>query len=337
MNNRNAKTILLLSVVVPVGLLMAFKFEGLLGETTSISGTLNLDPVKWELERPYGSLNLDSNYKAVNVFSDKEISMYLEATPRNYDEDDSWAGGADVLSHRVLANISMTSGFLRNLNIISTEKAQLVKVSFPSSYGYSGARKENLWIDSSASVTDDWWLLQGNTRAFMNMTGLNKPHSVLLDERLDCWLLGTQNQTHEMQLTFEIIYFNGTVYKRLMQPFTFIVSRDDNDSFETAQEITSGRHTRLYIGGYDSTDFYRIYVKRGQRLSVHVNATSIPTPGFLLYLYGPTQDLKAVPASENSWFYEATIAIVADATGYWFLEVRAYTSFGFYDVGMDVS
>jgi hypothetical protein len=330
------KAVLLLSVVVPLGLLTIFKVGGLLGGEARISETLNLNPVNWTLERPGGVLHLDPNNRAERVFENDEISIWLDVTPLLYVEDGP-LGTDDTLWQGISANISLTRGFLRSLNIVFTESAHLAAVRYQPTTGDLGTKLVGLGIDSYASGYGRLEL-RNMIRAFVNMSGLNRPSAVFFEDSSWWYLLGSQNQTLEMRIVFEIVYSNGVVFKRLVQPFSFRLSRDSNDSFETAQEITTGYHERLYIGNYDLHDFYKIDGTQGQQLAVCVNVTTGP---LLLEAFFYDSSKNIIEVQSNNPFYEVgTFSFSIPSSGFVFLKIQPFRespgSYGFYSLRVDL-
>lgn len=95
---------------------------------------------------------------------------------------------------------------------------------------------------------------------FINLTGINQPKKVAFQARLIHWILRSpNNRTYEMEAFLEITYFNGTVYKNVIQPFQFtMLSHDDNDSFEAADEIKIGRLKAYIDEDFDPVDYYKV-------------------------------------------------------------------------------
>jgi len=55
--------------------------------------------------------------------------------------------------------------------------------------------------------------------AYLELMGLNQPSNVHARAPVFWWLPTPSNQSHQMEATIEFTYFNGTVHKKVIQPF----------------------------------------------------------------------------------------------------------------------
>jgi len=228
-------------------------------------------------------------------------------------------------------NSCPSNWFVNNINLTFREDYENSEVRFfevqtwPKFY----AHVENLSI-----VNYTHHLRLGGLKAFMSLEGINRPKSVHFDGIVHWILRSPQNKTHSMEIATELVYHNGTAYKKVVQPFQLKIGPDDNDSFETAKEIHEGYYPKLYIGPEDGDkkDYYKIYAAQGQRIKITANATSITAPFFVLYLYDPEQNFVFASERED---HVQTIDFVVNSTGFWFIEIRIYASHGFYSIGVN--
>ena len=320
---RNWKTALLLSLIIPIGLLATFKITGVVREPATVSETITLEPVKWELERPGGMITIKDTVES--FYDDESISLCSSVYLGHY---------LDFPEHEIspiIMNVTVTlpTGFVNDVNITFWEGYEYSEVGFfevhawPKFYSHG----ENL------SIVDYAHHLSGEgLKAFMELAGVNRPKSVHFSGIVH-WILGSPiDQTHVMEAAVELVYFNGTVYKRLVQPYQLKVGPDDNNSFETADTIGQGADSWLYLGGYDVEDYYKIHVEQGHVISINVSGTLLPKPAFYLDLYDPAGEWKA---GSSRWDYSHTVTYVADSAGDWFIRTRVYENYGFYSLAVN--
>jgi len=154
------------------------------------------------------------------------------------------------------------------------------------------------------------------------------------------WILKTPNDvgTHSLTMTAKLEYYEYTITGEIIEkdPITTMVDLkigpDDNISFDSADEISRGTHSRLYLGAYDTDDYYKIHVNEGDVIWVYAVGTSFPKPDFCLDLYYPNRTWKA--GSPHG--YSHTISFAADSTGYWFIRTHIYANYGFYALSVSV-
>jgi hypothetical protein len=116
------------------------------------------------------------------------------------------------------------------------------------------------------------------------------------------------------------------------------IGPDNNNDRDHAQLIGSGTYERLFIGGYDEDDYYKIPASTGYTISVSAWALQpSPTshdPDFYLYLRGPGGGIKrsAGPGKDLSFSYT-----VGSSCGFWFIQVHIADDYGFYTLSVGVS
>ena len=152
------------------------------------------------------------------------------------------------------------------------------------------------------------------------------------------WILKTSNSvgTHSLTITATAEYYEYSMLTGEIIPKDPIstsvnlkIGPDDNDNPDSADEISTGWHYRLYIGGYDANDYYKIYVTRGYVIYVYATGTSSPKPVFYLDLYDPNGEWR----TGTSYACSNTLSFTADSTGYWLIRVHIYDdTSGFYSL-----
>lgn len=172
----------------------------------------------------------------------------------------------------------------------------------------------------------------------MEFVGTSRPKSVHLSVQGVQWVLRTPpNHAHKLSVDMELTYFNGTAYKKVVQPFQIQLALDSNNSFEEAREIAQGTYSKLYLGGYDKEDYYRIYVPQNHLIQVYAHETGPANqahPAFYVNLYTPEEKWKTGSSSTN---YSQNTSYIADSSGEWFIQVLTDGySFGYYELQMTV-
>ena len=79
----------LLSIVVPMSFLTMFRLAGILQEPLAISETKTLEPLKWKIERPSYTIDIDDEVNS--FYNDENISV--NSSVYVYIYDDSWGWG----------------------------------------------------------------------------------------------------------------------------------------------------------------------------------------------------------------------------------------------------
>lgn len=111
---------------------------------------------------------------------------------------------------------------------------------------------------------------------------------------------------------------------------------DNNNSFDTAYTVGSGFYgddPMLWLGGYDTYDYYKATMYSGYPISVTMNPPY--QQDFNLYLYNPSRVLKA--SSTNGAGIPETIQYTPDSTGTWFILVKHVAGQGFYNMSISIS
>jgi hypothetical protein len=116
---------------------------------------------------------------------------------------------------------------------------------------------------------------------------------------------------------------------------------DDNNSFDTADEITSGNYGEdpmlwLSHGGNDVQDFYKVYANKDEGIWITMMPPAVPpTADFDLYLYNPTRTLMANSTRRGGGLTESIVSS-AGSTGWYYIKVVPFTGSGFYNMSITV-
>lgn len=320
---RKLKIALLLSIILPLGLLSTFRLSGIIKEPLTISGNKTLEAVSWSFEKPIAIIKI--NNSLTHIYSGDILvnsTVYIDDFHGN-----KWAyGGSDCITIKVDVALSVSEGFISFMNITFWEDYKDSQVNL---FGDDAWPKYFVQVENLSIVRHyDMGFLRGRgLKAFVELAGLNNPKSVSFECFADWVLRSPQNYTNKLEIMFELVYFNGTAYNRIMQPFLLETGPDDNNSFEKAREIdANGTYPMLYIGPNDKDDYYKVYLNEGQNVSIEISKWS---PGAVAYtnleLYKPDGELAI---SARDYFH--TITYTIDSSGYWFIRVHWLASLGFY-------
>lgn len=208
LNGRELKALFVLSIVVPVGVLVSLRLTGVLQEPIIISETIPLETIKWTFERPNQTVDI---FKVVETFYNNDG---LTANPKIHiwDYVDRPYGGYyfDCLYMAISINSTITNqdGFIESVYVI-LNKDQSSQIN---------------WMDTdfhfeNLSLLERVYGYKSNMQAYVKLTGANHSNSVYFSSRVDWSLISPNNQTHQMEVAYELTYFNGTVYKKVVQPF----------------------------------------------------------------------------------------------------------------------
>jgi hypothetical protein len=289
-----------------------FRFTGALWEPMRVSETKILETVKWEVEKPYYEIKIDDDVKS--FYSDEYISIDFMIFVLK--------GKDGLLQLWMNSTATFKIGFANSFNITFREEYQSSQVFLhqPDSYVNAGNLSLVDYADGSK--------IRG-LKAFMELAGVNRPKKVHFGSFAD-WYLGIPWPfASQIEVRMELVYHNGTGYKRIVQPFQLKIGPDENGNFEHAKSIHQGVYSKLYLGGEDTCDFYKIYTDEGYTISI--NAT-----GFLFFylnLYNPERELKA---NLSKIYRTESINFTVDSTGEWFIQLGVDIGHGFYSLTINM-
>jgi hypothetical protein len=322
LDGRRLKTMALMSIVVPVSILIAFRFGGILQEPLKITETITLDTIERSFERPYWAFDINETISSSFIRSD--LSLNMSMLVHQYDDQACEYGGSDYQGIIITMNIFTLKGYVENVRLIfheSYEGALINLMPFD-----VRPKTQNLLAKDLPSMARN---------ASLEFAGVNRPNVAFFWAPLHLVLQSPYNQSHQLDVISELVYFNGSAYKKVVQPFVVRLAPDSNNSFEEAEEISQETSFKSFLGGGDDQgdgkDFYKIYTNEGQRINVVVTSISNlgTKPDFSLHLYDPVRNIVVEKGPLN---YFETIDIVANSTGFWFIEVRDHFNFGYYSM-----
>ena len=328
MNFKNWKASLLLSIIIPMSLLATFRITGVLQGPIVVSEVETLETIMWETERPDEVISLDNS---VNSTYEGEIKLFQEIFVGHYVDVAGKYGGSDYIMLCINITASTLNGYMQNIRLTLRDQYEKAQLHIPEDK-INPAKYDNppsKYI-KNLTVTDyEHWARE----VFADLAGINSPKTASFWISADWILQSSYNQTHVMEAIFETIYFNGTSYKKIVQPFQITIKSDANDSLDTAETIEQGTTYLLYLGGRDKEDYYKIHVDEGYTISINANTTSRPhVAHFSLDLYNP-QNKWAVGSSTN---YVHSLSFTANSAGEWLIRVHLDLNGGFYSLTINL-
>jgi hypothetical protein len=298
-----------IAIFVPIGLLAAFKFTDLLTEPHHVA-TILLDSVSWSMERPSETITVGKSIE--NIYSNDGILVGMTTKIYEYRENPSSGPffGRDGVALGVY--ITVTQGVIKEITV----------KFYPTDTNATLFISQNEWalILSNATVIRMKQVGERNSEAYISAIASNSPCSL---KTLAYWVFNDENvEDHKLKGTYEIVYFNGSVYQKIVAPIILNVWPDAGNRFETAKAIDPG----VYIGSLhwevDPEDFYGIMVGEGQVIDVQMIPQTLEVyhPNYDLYLYDPNRTLRSNSSSRGT--ITERITFIADSTGIWYIQVK---------------
>jgi len=206
LNGREMKALFILSIVVPLGFLTTLRLTGILPEP--ITETTTLETIKWEFQRPNQSVILDETLKS--QYSSGEISTITRIRIGKYANDDPILG--DFVTLGVSTNLTtiVPNTFVASVYVVlDMDNQSSIGWLITDGISYDA---ENLSLTGYAGGH------QG-LRAYVSLKGVEQPKSAYFSAGTYWFLRTPHSQTHQLEVAYELTYYNGTAYKKVVQPF----------------------------------------------------------------------------------------------------------------------
>lgn len=200
------KTAFLLSILIPIGLIAAFKKEPLTPENTQ------LEPIKWDFVRPTKDTYIDDKLNSTYLSADVSVSFLLIIGI--YQENNMAYDGNDLLTMRVKINAAAINQniAIENVYVMFEKDVESSKIDWLDTF----FEFENLSLIGRSSG----WTLNGKYKeTYVSLIGISHPLEVSSAASAVWSLLSSNNQTHELGLKCEVTYFTGASYKKIIQLF----------------------------------------------------------------------------------------------------------------------
>ena len=330
-NVKSWKTALLISIIIPTSLLTAFTLNNLLNKPITITETTTLEATEWQIERPTYIIKIgnviNASHKNGETSIDSSIFIYsFISKPNEY--------GSPFVDMQTSINISVGEGFIHLVNVTFWENYEGSQVEFfeDNAWPKYYISLENLFVTRHS---DFFW--SPGLKAFVELAGVNHPKKVSFG-CITHWILRSpKNYTHQLEIRFELVYFNGTAYKKIVQPLLLKVGPDSNNSFETATELSKNQTLKkIYIGGYDENDYYKIYLEKDHSFYVYLEETSSDKANINIYIYDPN-GIKRTNQTIELPPYSTSLNLTADKTGYWYIQIELRDDQCFYTLKINTT
>ncbi|MEM3704359.1 MAG: hypothetical protein QXX59_00335 [Candidatus Bathyarchaeia archaeon] len=172
-----------------------------------IAENTTLKPITWTFQRPSTSVYIDNRLNASYI--DDELLANMTIIFGIYHENDSAYNGNDHLSMALVIDaMAKYPGHIENIYILF-QKDFLSKVCWMRTY----FKLENLSLEALEDG-HEW-----KTQAYIKLKSINQKNNIHAESAVEWSLLTVNTQSHRLDITFEMIYYNGTAYNKVVQPF----------------------------------------------------------------------------------------------------------------------
>jgi len=211
LSGREMKAVFVLSIVVPVSLLTTLRFVGVIREPAGATEVTTLDTVKWSYARPNDSLDIYDQFGPRYVGNG--ISADMHVLMRLYSESHSPMDN-DYLRMSVVVNSTVTNagGFIESIYVVVHQDLQPSLVDWLEKH----IEFSNLTL---VGFRSGWTSEQGSKEAYVSLTGDSRPTTVFFKGVAEWSLLTTHTQTHQIEITCEITYYDGVAHRKIIRPF----------------------------------------------------------------------------------------------------------------------
>lgn len=216
-HNRKVLLSVVIAVICVASILSAYFVAGLFNRPPTITETRTLETVAWNGTRT-GDYNQYFDGSLNSTYSDSEISVSMRLLVQDYlgaggisPDYPPWVG----LYVEINASLASSSGFLYDINV-SFNQPDLVDWLVPGIPQTTVRPRELVLIEPQTSLLVR--AVHEGPDAFMYLQRQNETGSVSF-AAVPQWQFSSDSAIHSVQVDYKITYFNGTAYKRLVQPF----------------------------------------------------------------------------------------------------------------------
>lgn len=302
---RNWLWVVVLSLIAAlvIGIVVGILFFAPSTQATEITTS---SPVTWECAKFTQVVAIEESLNASSNLDQGTLNETLKLA--------SYDGVWVQFGLNVTANL--TDGYVENVNTTLKDDSLASRVEIEPVLQNVSESIKNLTVHN-----DDAFLSGGTLRAYLSLDGVNNPKEVS-SSLWFIWEVGSpRNQTEQLTLDVELTYFNGTVVKKVVQPFQITLQQNSNMSFETALEIQANQTIRGVINNIHN-DFFKVKLNNGTTLKVTVNNAQGLLAREILSLYNP-DDLNHTLTTDSSLNHDYPLLVqyTADLTGYLYITI----------------
>jgi hypothetical protein len=208
--NQHSKSVFIVSMIVPILLFTAFGLATISDGHFEIAETTTLETVTWNATRTTDMFQRFDKFLTPNYVNDEISASYLLIVSGYYGDTELLGCPRMGVPVEIRASLTSSSGFIYDVNI-SYHQADIVRWNPPPNFTATLALafpQEGLSLTTVCEGPD----------AFMYLLGQNHSRSVNFAAAPE-WRFTSNSPVHSLRVDYSITYFNGTVYKRLVQPF----------------------------------------------------------------------------------------------------------------------
>ncbi len=216
------KLLMLMSIVVPMGLLVSLRLTGILKETTTEVEEIALEPVTLNLSRPSETLEF-INKSAQSKWTKEGTSITIGIHICSYLEGTLAAPfyGHDGLTFKTFANASSRQGYFTSMSI-SFHLLDNNSMVFLDTNPWS----LEVLNGSIARLMD---FGTGETDAYIEADVLDASYS--FRDQIFWVLLDENNQCHELKITMEVMHVNETEAKIITVPIVLKMNLSERNKY----------------------------------------------------------------------------------------------------------
>lgn len=319
--NLNMKALALLSIVVPVTVFFGLRFAGVLPDPRwiDIQETITLETLEWKFEKPDYDVHLEKDIKSTYMEGN---ASYIQVNLLFYYEKEFLYLGNSLGIH-VNVSTYFIEGWVEtvDLNFTGDTSKNLVDIE----QEYHDFYLKNLKLTGCYDFGKKRGVL-----ASANFLNENRSCSTALILVAHWILLGPNDLTHQIAITVKVVYFNGTMHKEVIQPFTLSLYRDDNNSLEKAEEIEEGTHEAWVstFKDYDPVDYYKFWTEQGEEIQISILRGTGEPLNISLYRSDETLVMEKFFGNEDIYWERANLTFIVDQTGWWYIKIHPPLSWG---------
>lgn len=198
----NKKTAAVFAVAVALTIVLVVALNP---REITIAENTTLDPVEWTFQRPSDSViildKLDATY--ADGVSANMYLLIIRYLSRVSDLPDHLC-----VSMAINATTGNPNSFIESVNIVAY-KDQQSQVDWLET-------ELHLWNLSLVAQVDGY---KWKTQAYIKLGDVNHTSNVRFKEEAYWWLPTPNTQSHQLEVAYEIVYYNGTAYNKVVQPF----------------------------------------------------------------------------------------------------------------------
>jgi hypothetical protein len=215
-NFKSWKTAFLLSILIPVTLIAVFKKEPL-----TISETISLSPMEWMFQRPYPEEGIGICHWLNATHDDSEISFAISLEIVQFITGNmTWIPPGDSIGFVLFVNTSVDSG----------SRLQYIEIMFrnDSQPSYVWIRETSLRLTNlTLTYLRETYDIREFDKNRLILTGISNSNMVGFKATGEWFLndISPDAKDHTLEIAFELAYYNGTAYKKFVQPFHLTILR----------------------------------------------------------------------------------------------------------------